>query len=37
VRWYKSAEASLATPPAPEANLAEDKPVANLAEDKPAA
>jgi len=37
VRWYKSAEASLATPPAPEANLEEDKPVANLEEDKPAA
>jgi len=33
VRWYKSAEASLATPPAPEANLDETK----LAEDKPAA
>jgi hypothetical protein len=33
VRWYKSAEASLSTPPAPEADLAETQ----LSEDKPAA
>ena len=33
VRWYKSAEVSLATPPAAEAKLDE----ATLAEDKPAA